>query len=148
MLLTLVERMTRQEIIRKLPDKTASAVVTAIDGLEQEYGDRFPEIFKSITSDNGTEFAFTSQMERSVRSESKRTKIYYAHPYCSGERGSNENSNGLIRRFLPKGRPIDNINIETLQRIQEWINSLPRRILGYQTSHETFIAQLALSTGC
>lgn len=145
-LLTLVERMTRQEIIRKLPDKTASAVVTAIDGLEQEYGDRFPEIFKSITSDNGTEFAFTSQMERSVRSESKRTKIYYA--YCSGERGSNENSNGLIRRFLPKGRPIDNINIETLQRIQEWINSLPRRILGYQTSHETFIEQLALSTGC
>ena len=143
-LLTLVERMTRQEIIRKLPSKTASAVVTALDELEQEFGDLFKDVFKSITSDNGSEFAFTSQMEKSALTGVNRTKIYYAHPYCSGERGSNENGNGIIRRFLPKGRPFDDVPIETIQRIQNWINSLPRRILGYQSSQEAYTKQLAI----
>jgi IS30 family transposase len=137
-LLTLVERVTRQEIIKKIDKKTATAVVGALDALELKHGERFALLFKSITSDNGTEFAFTKEMERSILTDSKRTHIYYAHPYRSGERGSNENGNALIRRFIPKGRSFDDISEDTLQRIQDWINSLPRRILGYKTSNEVY----------
>ncbi len=137
-LLTLVERMTRQEIIIKIKDKTAGSVVEAVDTLELEHGVHFCLLFKSITSDNGSEFAYTTQMEQSKLSDSKRTRIYYAHPYRSGERGSNENGNALIRRFIPKGRSFDDITEDTLQRIQDWINSLPRRILGYQSSNEVY----------
>lgn len=137
-LLTLVERVTRQEIIKKIDKKTATAVVGALDSLELEHGEHFALLFKSITSDNGTEFAFTKEMERSKLTGSKRTHIYYAHPYRSGERGSNENGNALIRRFIPKGRSFDDITEDTLQRIQDWINSLPRRILRYQSSNEVY----------
>ena len=103
-LLTLVERVTRQEIIKKIDSKTAVAVVGVLDTLELEHGVHFASLFKSITSDNGSEFAYTTAMERSKLSDSRRTRIYYAHPYRSGERGSNENGNALIRRFIPKGR--------------------------------------------
>ncbi len=137
-LLTLVERTSRQEIIMKIKEKTAECVVDALNLLEEKHGVQFPNIFKSITADNGKEFAFTTKVERSCLTDTNRTKIYYAHPYRSGERGSNENGNALIRRFIPKGRPMDDISEETLQRIQDWINSLPRRILGYQSSNEVY----------
>jgi len=143
-LFTLVERMTRQALIVKLADRTAASVVQALDGMADTYGEQFSQIFKSITSDNGSEFAFTAQMERPDHTGKKRTLIFYAHPYCSGERGSNENVNGLIRRFLPKGRALDAVSNEVLVRIQDWINSLPRRILDYLPAQEAFAAQLAL----
>lgn len=144
-LLTLVERMTRQEIIMKLKDKTAASVVDAIDLLEIQYGTRFERIFKSITADNGTEFAYTASMQQSILNTAQRTQIFYAHPYRSGERGSNENGNALIRRFIPKGRPLDDVSEETLERIQNWINSLPRRILGYQSSNEVYAKHFKLA---
>ena len=103
-LLVLTERKTRKEIIFLLKDHTSAAVVKALDRLERKLGKKFREIFKSITVDNGSEFADWEGMERSRRSKKKRTKIYYCHPYSSWERGSNENQNKLVRRHIPKGR--------------------------------------------
>ena len=77
--------------------------------LERRIGSKtFREVFKSITFDNGTEFSYTKGIEYSPYTKKQRTFVYYCHPYCSYERGSNENQNGFIRRFIPKGTPISN----------------------------------------
>ena len=90
-LLVLTERKTRDEIIFKLPDHTDEAVVAALDKLERRYGaDMFKQIFKTITVDNGSEFADVNGLERSILEEGeKRTHLYYCHPYSSWERGTN-----------------------------------------------------------
>jgi len=141
-LLTIVERQTRQSIIIKLADQTAASVVDGFNHLEKKYQRVFPLLFKSITSDNGKEFISTQAMEYAAFSTQKRTHIYYAHPYSAYERGSNENSNAIIRRFIPKGKSIDLISTETVTRVQDWINSLPRRILGYKSSNDVFQEEL------
>ena len=64
-----------------------------------------------------------------------RTTIYYAHPYCSGERGSNENGNKLIRRWIPKGTDIGPISETVIKEIEDWINNYPRGIFGYKSSN-------------
>ena len=74
-------------------------MVAALDALERKLGDLFPVVFKSITVDNGSEFADVEGMERScLHKGKKRTTVYYCHPYCSSERGSNEKQNGMLRR--------------------------------------------------
>lgn len=97
-LFTLTERKTREEIIMKIKGKKTEYIVKAINEIERKYGKRFYEKFKTITFDNGVEFMDYKGMEKSCLRKKSRTSIYYAHPYCSGERGSNENSNRLIRR--------------------------------------------------
>ena len=83
---------------------------------------------------NGCEFLDGERMERSLRSPSKRrTQVYYAHPYSAWERGSNENQNKLIRRFVPKGMDIGLLKDEDVARIQYWMNHYPRRRFGFQT---------------
>ena len=83
-LLVLTERLSRFEIIMKLKDRTQKSVISALDKLEKEYKDKFSLIFKSITVDNGVEFLDMAGLEKSVYDKlSKRTTIYYAHPYCS-----------------------------------------------------------------
>ncbi|AXQ78268.1 IS30 family transposase [Streptococcus chenjunshii] len=119
--LTLTDRKTRYEIIRYLPSKTAQTVNEALSSILQEYQ------ITSITADNGAEFARLSE----IFSEEK---IYYAHPYCSWERGSNENHNRLIRRFLPKGKTRATRKLAT--QIEWWINNYPKRILNYKTPRE------------
>ena len=133
-LLTFTERKTREEIIIKLPNKESENVAKALDMLEKKYKNKFYTKFKSITFDNGVEFRNWQSLEKSCKSNNKRTIIYYAHPYRSGERGSNENNNKLIRRFLPKGTNFDNISNEYIDYIQEWINNYPRMIFGYKTA--------------
>src|SRR5699024_10555736 len=64
--------------------------------------------------------------------------IYFAHPYASWERGSNERHNGLIRRFIKKGQPIHEYSDEQIDRVADWMNTLPRKILGYQAPNEAF----------
>lgn len=135
-LFTLTERKTREEIIIKLPNKKAKGVARALDGLERRYKAAFYTKFKTITFDNGSEFRKYKELEKSCRRKKKRIEIYYAHPYCSGERGSNENTNKLIRRFIPKGTSITNISEAFIQYIEDWINNLPRGIFGYKTSLE------------
>lgn len=136
-LLTITERMTRKEIIRKIPSKTAKAVQNALLNLASEAGEAFSKVFKSITADNGSEFSELSSMETVTN-----TKVYFAHPYSSGERGTNERHNGLIRRFIPKGRSINEFSIESIARVQNWCNTLPRKILNYLTPDEAFEDQL------
>ncbi len=138
-LLTLTERKNRYELIRKITDQTSASVVSELDKLERFYGSRrFRHIFKTITCDNGSEFMNVEGMEGSCLTKKKRTDVYYAHPYCSCERGSNENANGIIRRFIPKGTAIGNISKQRVKEIQEWMNQYPRKILGGQSAQEAF----------
>lgn len=127
-LLVLSERMTRQEIILKLKDRTAQSVVDALNFLEGKYEDDFSNIFKSITVDNGVEFSDSDGIEKSVFHDGNRTTLYYCHPYSSFERGTNENTNSMIRRFIPKGSDISNYTDEDVQRIEDWVNNYPRKI--------------------
>ena len=134
-LFTLTERMTRQEIILKLPNKKTETIAKGLDKIERKYGAKFYETFKCITFDNGVEFMGYEGLEKSCRRKGKRTKIYYAHPYCSGERGTNENNNRLIRRFIPKGTDITNIKESYIKEIENWINNYPRAMFDYQSSN-------------
>ena len=84
----------------------------------------FSSVFKTITSDNGAEFAKLSEAVPGVA-------VYYADPYSSYQRGTNEKQNSLIRRFLPKGHSFDNLSDETIAAIENWINRLPRKIFNY-----------------
>lgn len=136
-LLVLTERASRRELIFKLPSKTQANVISVIDSLEMQYKGSFKELFKSFTMDNGSEFLDMSSLERSqLTPNSPRTTCYYAHPYSSWERGSNENANKLIRRFIPKGSDIGKYSDEDIARIEHWMNNYPRRILGYKTANQ------------
>ena len=134
-LLTFTERMTREEIIIKIKGKNNEYVVKAINGLERKYGKRFYNKFKTITFDNGVEFMDYKGMEQSCIRKGKRTQIYYAHPYCSGERGTNENNNRMIRRWIPKGVLIDDISKEFIKQIEDWLNNYPRAMFDYKSSN-------------
>ena len=128
-LLTLTERKNRLEIIRKLPDGTAESTVTALNGIEKELGSAaFTGIFKTITADNGSEFADWPGMETSCLTGEKRLSLYFAHPYRACERGSNENANGMIRRWFPKGTDFSAIPVDRIARVQDWMNRYPRAI--------------------
>ena len=135
-LFTLTERKKREEIIIKLPNKEAKSVAKGLDKLEKRYGKEFSKKFKTITFDNGPEFRNWESLERSYdrRRANPRTQVYYAHPYRSGERGSNENNNRLIRRFIPKGTNITKISEEYIQWIEDWINNLLRPMFGYKSA--------------
>lgn len=146
-ILVLTERLTREEITAKIPDKSAASVVQALDDLEREWGDKFPLVFQTITVDNGSEFADCPSMERSVLGDGSRTKLYYCHPYSSYERGSNENLNKMIRRWLPKGTNFDEIADEVIEAVTSWINNYPRKILGYLTADRVFQAHLSAILG-
>lgn len=143
-MLTIIERKTRRLIIRKLKDKTQESVLKALTAIERKFGaGLFRKVFISITSDNGSEFVDVRSMERSAFSKKVRVKLYYAHPYSSWERGSNENTNRIIRRFIPKGSDIGKFNKKYIHEIQEWINNYPRKILNYQTAEECFSKEMA-----
>ena len=142
-LLTLVERKTRRLIARKLPDKTNHSVLRALNGIERDFGPSlFRQHFKSITADNGSEFLDVDSLQASVASKQKRTSFFYAHPYSSWERGSNENINRIIRRFIAKGRKIENFTRSTISTIEEWINNYPRKIINFKTAQQLFDAEL------
>lgn len=136
-LLTLTERKTRNNIIMKMEGKTSCCTMSVLGRLQMEFGSSFDKVFKTITSDNGQEFADLSMLE-----ESWKTKVFYAHPYSSHERGTNERHNGLIRRFIPKGTPINEYSIYDICAIEDWCNHLPRKILGYLTPAELFDREL------
>jgi transposase, IS30 family len=139
-LLTITERVAKREIIKKIPDKTQQSVIQALDKMERQMGRiKFREMFKSITVDNGPEFLNSSEMERSCLSNNKlRTMVYYAHPYSAYERGTNENMNRMIRRFIPKGADISQYTHTEIKRIENWLNNYPRKILGYKTPLEIY----------
>lgn len=124
-LVTLVERKTRETKIKALPNRKAHNVLKACIALLS------CEKPLSITFDNGKEFAYHQQIAAQLN-----THIYFARPYHSWERGTNENTNGLIRQFLPKSMPLDNVSDEFIRAIENNLNNRPRKILGYQTPLE------------
>jgi len=136
-LLTLTERKTRQQVILKIKDASHEAVQAAFDRLEEKYGGEFKTKFKSITFDNGSEFLGWESLEASILKDGeKRTVIYFAHAYSSWERGTNENHNRMIRRFIYKGLDIDGFTDQEIKQIEDWMNNYPRRILGYNTPNQ------------
>lgn len=143
-LVTIIERQTLQYLILRVPERTQGAVIEALDLLEKKHGKLFTGIFKSITSDNGGEFLDFEGIEKSkYKNRKKRTKQYFAHPYSSWERGSNENANGIVRRFIPKGTNLNTVSDEKILWIQNWINNLPRKKLAYKSANSLFQAELS-----
>lgn len=136
--LVLTERKSRKEIIEPMPDRTAESTVRALDRIERRYGALFRKVFKSITVDNGGEFADDERLERSAIRKGKRTKFYYCHPYSSFERGSNENQNRMIRRRYPKGTDFAKVSTAEIKSLESWMNNYPREILGWRTSEMVY----------
>lgn len=131
--LTLVEKKTDNYIAIKIPGKTADAVMTAMEVLREAYGEAyFAEVFKTITADNGSEFERLSELEEWG------VGVYFAHPYSSWERPQNERHNRLFRRYVPKGKSIENYSAEQILQFADELNSYPRRALGYATPEELF----------
>jgi len=136
-LLVLTERKTRFELIFKVPSKESASTVSVLDYLQRRCA--FRQIFKTITMDNGVEFANSRRLERD-KSGRRRTYCFYCHPYTSCERGSNENNNRLIRRWFRKGQSLRNVTQGDAVRVARWMNNYPRAILGWKTATENFIS--------
>lgn len=135
-LLTLSERKTKKEIIRKLRGKTVKAVHRCLRKLKKEIP-YFSLVFRSITTDNGAEFSRLYELGKKLGID-----IYYAHPYSSWERGQNENTNRMIRRFIPKGVMIKSYSPQKISEIEDWINTLYRKSLGWKTAEKCFEEEL------
>ncbi len=136
-LVTLAERKSRFYVTLRCPSAKAVDVKATLEGwlksiTKPEYG----KICKSITSDNGSEFAQIGELK------TEEMGIYFAHPYSSWERGTNERHNGLLRRFVPKGKAIKDVGDKILRRCLEWCNNLPRKILNYRTPQEVFLEEV------
>jgi len=126
--LTLVERKSGYVLIRKLAARTKEQANQAMHGAIR----RLRKWFKTITLDNGTEFHGYKDVERRFRG----LKFFFATPYHSWERGTNENTNGLIRQYLPKGASMANLTQFECDEIARSLNTRPRRRLNYQTPLE------------
>lgn len=148
-LLTLTERKTRFEIIELLANKKQETIISAVDKIERRFGAKnFRQYFKTITADNGVEFLKFEELEKSCLCKKQRTKIYYAHPFSSYERGTNEVTNKFVRRYIPKGINIKPYTKRQIKEIEQTINTYPRKILNYENAQNIFkkeVEKLSLS---
>lgn len=133
-LLTMAERQSREPMIFKLPDKKAASVRKIFDMLERTTPG-FREKFKSITTDNGSEFLEYEQLIQSIHG-GKRFDIYYCHAYSAWEKGGNENMNRILRRWFPKGTDFSKITKREIAEFQDWLSHYPRRILRWKCPAE------------
>lgn len=131
-LLTLLERKTLYTLIVKLKGKNAEDLAQAAIRVMRD----IKEKVKTITFDNGLEFAAHEKMAAALDA-----KIYFANPYCSWERGANENVNGLIRQYLPKGTDFNNISHAEVAAVMARLNSRPRATRGFKSPNELFLGQ-------
>ena len=134
--LVLTERKTRLEIVLKVSDKTAKSTVKAMQHLKGYFGTDFKCLFKTITCDNGSEFADQDGIEKTG------TMVFYCHPSCPHERGSNECANRLVRRKLRKGQSMAKVFTKDARNVQNWVNNYPRPMFGYRSSLEVFREEL------
>lgn len=125
---TLVERKTRFVYILKLESKTSASVTKEI---AKKMNRLKPQLRRTMTHDNGMEMANHKWLENNTG-----MNIYFANPYSSWERGTNENTNGLIRRFFPKKTDFSNVSKEQLPEAQNKLNNRPRKVLGFLTPNE------------
>ncbi len=135
-LLVLTERKTRKQIIRKIESKTSISVIKELNKIKEEYPKTFKMRFKSITVDNGAEFMDAKGIEALGVKD-----VYYAHSYCSYERGSNENANKLIRRYIPKGTAIEEVTKEEVKEIEKMINTMPRKMFEGKNVEEVYMTE-------
>lgn len=132
-ILTGNERKSRYQIIRVSSDRTAASINRQIKAVFREHGKNI----KSIAFDNGSEFSNTNEIKYTP-SGRKRCDIYYCHPYCASERGTNENQNRMIRRWIPKGKSMKNLTQKQCDRICEWINTYPRKIFNGKCAKDIY----------
>jgi IS30 family transposase len=132
-LVTLNERKSRYSLIGKVERKTAQQVSDTMISLLTP----FAECVHTVTSDNGKEFAQHARIADELGAQ-----FFFAHPYCSWERGANENMNGLIRQFFPKKMAFDSISASDIALATYSLNHRPRKCLGFKTPHEVFMSQL------
>jgi len=128
-IVTIVERVSKFSVMKKVKQKTAEAVANATIELLKPYQDRV----LTITADNGKEFAQHEKVAGALECD-----YYFAHPYSSWERGLNENTNGLLRQFFPKGSRFEEVTERDLNRAKGMLNRRPRKTLGYATPTEVF----------
>lgn len=140
--LVLTERKTRMEIIEPLKQGTIKEVVKALNKIERTVGIEFTRLFRTVTTDNGSEFKNAKMLEKSCIARGKRFEHYYCHSYSSWERGSNENNNKLIRRFIPKGKNIGDYTRDEIKKIQTWINNYPRKMFDGKSSRDLLEEEL------
>ncbi len=142
----MTDRKSRFQVIRKVHSRSQEEIIRQLNTIETHVRkDFFQRIFLSTTVDNGCEFLNPEALESSrYKGKSKRMNIFYAHPYCSFEWGTNENHNSIIRRFLPKGTKMENVTEKKAVEIQNWMNNLPRKILGGKTPKEVLLESLTI----
>lgn len=134
--MTLTERKTRMCFWLKVRDHSAEAINETLTALFAEFGDLWHDVFKTVTTDNGSEFTMLHELE------DERLNVYFTHPYTSCEKGSNECHNRMLRRFLPKGRSVGDYTADDICFFADCINGLPRKILHYATPEALFEAEL------
>lgn len=131
---TIVERKTRYTFIVKLENRKSETVTHQFAKIVNT----LPKfITKTMTYDNGMEMANHQWLTNNTGMD-----VYFAHPYSSWERGTNENTNGLIRRFLPKGTDFNNVTEEQLKAIEKNLNNRPKKVLGYRTPNEQMMQEI------
>lgn len=135
-LLTITERKTRFEMIFRLQYKTSCEVKNKINQLKIFLNKYYDKLIKSYTTDNGPEFSDIM----GIIANSK-TQIYYCHPYCSGDKGTNEKHNSMVRYFITKGTLIEKISNKKINKIADWMNNYPRKILNYKTPFECVLEE-------
>ncbi|MBU1290594.1 IS30 family transposase [bacterium] len=131
---TLVERTTRMTFLVQLKDKDATAVR---ETFAKEFKHLPKGLKRSLTYDQGQEMA-----EHKLFTKSTQIKVYFAHPHSPWERGTNENTNALIRQFFPKGTDFSKVTLESIKKAQDMLNDRPRKTLGFLTPHEVFVKLL------
>jgi IS30 family transposase len=128
-IVTLVDRKSRFTLLKQVPNRTAAVVEIAILDLLIPY----QSSTHTITFDNGKEFANHQSFAKKLQAE-----VYFAHPYASWERGTNENTNGLIRQYVPKGSDFSSISTDLVSFIKERLNDRPRKCLDFLAPHMVF----------
>lgn len=136
-LMTLTERKSKFEIIIVLDSKTKEEVVFKFKRLKKYLKKQINKVMKSLTTDNGSEFAGFLDIIKTTGAA-----LYFCHPYASGEKGTNEKNNGMIRYFIPKGNLIENYTSEEIYKIAKWMNNYPRKSLNYLSPAEVLKKEL------
>lgn len=127
---TVVERSSRLVRLIKLDDGTAQGL---LDGLTERLGRERSWMCRSITYDRGSEMARHAELAKALD-----IKVYICDAYRPWQRGLNENTNGLIRQYLPKGTDLGQVSAGQLEAIEYLLNNRPRRVLGYKTAQEVY----------
>jgi IS30 family transposase len=135
-LVSLTERKSKLTLLAKVEQTTAEAVEAAIGRLLGPLAQRV----HTITSDNGREFAHHQKIAARLEAD-----FYFAHPYASWERGLNENTNGLVRQYFPKGSDFTIITDEAVGKVMQRLNHRPRKTLGFSTPYQVFYASSAVA---